>query len=100
MLDLTRQIKGIFADNPRLFDSILPRSEHNSEDIIADWKIVLDDVYTSVLVSDIIAESYARDKLILLVYGSKIDAPFKQAIAGALKREYTVTLSFYNKPLL
>lgn len=52
------------------------------------------------LVSDIIAESYTRDKLILLVYGSKIDAPFKQAIVGALKREYIVTLSFYNKLLL
>lgn len=47
-----------------------------------------------------IAESYARDKLILLVYGSKIDAPFKQAIVGALKREYTVIPSFYNKLLL
>lgn len=53
--------------------------------------------YTTVLVSDIIIEVYARDKLILLVYSSKIDTLFKQAIAKVLKREYGVILSFFDK---
>lgn len=59
-----------------------------------------DNVYTAVLVGDIITKLYARDKLMLLVYGSKIDALLKQAISNVLKREYIVTLSFYDKLLL
>lgn len=59
-----------------------------------------DDVYIAVLVGDIITKLYARDKLILLVYGLKIDALLKQAISNVLKRKYIVTLSFYDKLLL
>lgn len=59
-----------------------------------------DDVYTVVLVGDIITKLYARDKLILLVYGLKIDTLLKQAISNVLKRKYIVTLSFYDKLLL
>lgn len=59
-----------------------------------------DDVYIAVLVGDIITKLYTRDKLILLVYGSKIDALLKQAISNVLKRKYIVILSFYDKLLL
>lgn len=52
------------------------------------------------LVGDIITKLYTRDKLILLVYGLKIDALLKQAISNVLKRKYIVILSFYDKLLL
>lgn len=46
-----------------------------------------------------IADVYTRDKLVLLVYGSKISTLFKQAVAKVLKREYIVILSFFDKLL-
>lgn len=57
------------------------------------------EIYIGVLVGDMIADVYARDKLVLLVYGSKISTLFKQAIAKVLKREYIVILSFFDKLL-